>query len=88
MYDNTEQYKDLISSWQRAYDRRDAHAAYRRLVDNSKYSYSTYMDQIRYLKREKGIRLKELDLPQTDWEELKEFAIDELLDFNAGVAQG
>ena len=75
MYNNTEYYKELITAWQASGDRREAHQRYCNKHGNSDaISYKRFMGQIRYLKHEKGIKLKDLDLPQTDWESLREFA--------------
>ena len=68
MYNNTEYYQTLILAWQESTDRREAHRkACRRLYE---MQYRTFMSQIRYVKQ-KGIALKPLGLPHTDWAHLR-----------------
>ena len=75
MYNNTEHYRELIAAWQQATDRREAHQHYCNMQRGSDpISYKRFMGQIRYITNEKGIKLKHLDLPQTDWDSLKQFA--------------
>ena len=72
MYNNTSYYKKLIAAWQTSDDRREAHSKACGAVGD--IEYSTFMNQIRYLKNQKNIDLKSLALPVTDWDSLREFA--------------
>ena len=75
MYNNTAFYKKVIDAWQAADDRRDAHNRYCKMLLNSNTgpSYKQFMGWIRYLRYEKGVELKKLALPHTDWDELREY---------------
>ena len=76
MYNNTAFYKKVIDAWQAAEDRRDAHSRYCKslLSTSGEPTYKEFMGWVRYLRYEKGIELKKLNLPQTDWDELREYA--------------
>jgi hypothetical protein len=73
MNNETERYKKYVTAWQHASDRKDAHNRYNEITGHGT-PYYLFMEKIRYMKREKGVKLKELDLLQADWDKIRKFA--------------
>ena len=73
MNNKTAYYKQYVEAWQHASDRRDDHNRYQEITGYST-PYYLFMEKINYMKREKGVKLKELALLQADWDEIREFA--------------
>ena len=74
MKHKTDLYKEYVTAWQGASDRRDAHNRYNENTGRTT-PYYLFMETINYMKRSKGVELKELAHLQADWDEIREFAI-------------